>query len=118
MTTKQLDDMAWFEHPFTYRNNRGACKTADGRFLRFGIPEPPVRGKKDSLKGGDRIGFTEVKITADMVGETLAVFTNVEIKGPGDKLKQGQIDWHNFILQHGGISKIYKPKEVVKDEIL
>ena len=60
------------------------------------------------MKGGDRIGFTEVKITPEMVGQTVAVFTNIEEKTDNDRLKPGQIRWHNFVLEHGGISKIIK----------
>jgi len=120
MTTKQLDEKAWKENPYTFRNNRGAVKGSRGGYFVFGIPEPP-RGKKESdnaLKGGDRIGWTEVEITPDMVGKTIAVFTSIEIKGPGDKLKSGQIDWHNLVLEHGGISEIhYSTGEVVKCEI-
>ena len=39
MTTAEINDAAWIEHPFTWRNNRGAAKTDRG-YIRFGIPEP------------------------------------------------------------------------------
>lgn len=119
MTTKQLDEQAWKAHPYTFRNNRGGVKTAFGGYITFGIPEPPHgRKEKDSdLKGGDRIGWTEVEITPNMVGTTVAVFTNIEIKSPGDTLKQGQIAWHNKVIQHGGISKIWTNKGVTDEEL-
>jgi len=79
----------------------------DGSFIKFGIPEPKGKEKLEDKKGGDRIGFDEVIITPEMVGKKIAVFTNVEVKGDGDVLISGQIDWHNFVLDHGGISEIW-----------
>lgn len=110
MSTQTLNDAAWIKYPFTYRNDRG-CAYRKGKPIYYGIPEPK-RGKgkepESAMKGGDRIGFKTIKVTPDMVGKNIAVFVNVEIKGPGDKAKEGQVRWHNFILQHGGISEIWK----------
>lgn len=118
MTTSQVTNKAWEAHPWTYKNNRGCVRTAGGGFLRYGIPEPTGKEKDDDMKGGDRIGFSEITITPDMVGKTLAVFTNVEIKGDGDVLKSGQVRWHNFVLAHGGVSEIWKGNgEIIKEEI-
>jgi len=112
MNTKQIDEKAWTENPYTWRNNRGTAYTKNGQFIRFGIPEPRGGGG-DRMKGGDRIGFKEIEITPDMVGKKIAVFLNIEIKGPGDTLKNGQIRWHNFILEHGGLSEIvYEDKKI------
>lgn len=125
MTTKELDEKAWLDHPYTWRNNRGSYRrsytkkdgTTSTSYIYYGIPTPPRGKMPDKLKGGDRIGFTEIKVTPDMIGKKLAVFTSLEIKGEGDKLVEGQIDWHNFVLKHGGISKIYDNGEVVDCEI-
>jgi hypothetical protein len=122
MSTSTVNDAAWQAYPFTWRNNRG-CAYANGQFIRFGIPEP--QGKKetdDALKGSDRIGFTEIKITSEMVGKTVAIFTSIEVKGAGDILKSGQIKWFNFILDHGGRAEIWKESadgtiEIIKDKI-
>jgi hypothetical protein len=116
MNTRQLDNIAWQDNPFTWRNNRGAMRTKNG-YITFGIPAPPHGRKRDDLKGGDRIGWTPIVITPEMVGRMLAVFTSVEIKGPHDTLKPGQKKWHNLVLKHGGISKIYKSGEVIDHEI-
>lgn len=78
-----------------------------GKFIRFGIPEPRGRETDDDLKGGDRIGLEQVFITPDMVGKTVAVFKNIEIKGYGDKPKRGQELWHNLILSLGGLSEFW-----------
>lgn len=129
MTTAELNDAAWKEHPYTFRNNRGAglfkktYATQDGahktvqQYITFGIPEPPRGRKPDDLKGGDRIGWTDVVITPEMVGRTIAVFTNIEIKGPGDVLDKGQIKWHNLVIEHGGISEIWHTDKVIKTHI-
>jgi len=114
LTTSEVNDASWRAHPWTYRNNRGCAKTKDG-FIRYGIPEPnphkqedgKFRESNDDKKGGDRIGWSEVVITPEMVGKTIAVFTNIEVKGDGDVLIAGQIRWHNFVLEHGGISEIW-----------
>lgn len=107
MTTSVLNDKSWKKYPFTYRNNRGCVLTSSGRFIRYGIPEPKGKENDSDMKGGDRIGFSEITITPEMVGKKIAVFTNIEIKGDGDKLKTGQILWHNFVIKHGGISEIW-----------
>jgi hypothetical protein len=117
LTTAEVNDAAWKEHPWTYRNNRG-CVRSGNRFIRFGIPEPKGKEKPEDKKGGDRIGFDEVVITQEMVGKTVAIFTNIEVKGNGDVLKPGQIDWHNFVLEHGGISEMwYGDGSVIKEKI-
>lgn len=119
MTTKQIDEIAWTNHPFTWKNNRGAGILKNGnreRYITFGFPPPPPRGM-DKLKGGDRIGWTEIEVTPDMVGKKIAVFTNIEIKGPGDILTTGQKDWHNKVIEHYGISKIWYENKVIKEII-
>ena len=42
-----------------------------------------------------------------MIGQTIAVFTSIEEKTINDRLKAGQIAWHNFVIEHGGISEIW-----------
>ena len=122
MKIKELDELVWSNYPYTFRNNRGTATTPHGQFIRFGIPEPRTPERADDMKGGDRIGFTEVKITADMVGKTIAVFTSIEEKTVNDRLKPGQIKWHNFILEHGGISEIWHSTksdtvDIIKEKI-
>lgn len=116
MTTKSIEDQAWSVYPYTWRNNRGAVMTKRG-YLRFGWPPPPSGRAKDTLKGGDRIGFSPTVITPDMVGKTIAIFTNLEIKGPGDRLDPGQARCHNFVLRNGGISEIWYPDKTIKMEV-
>ena len=122
MSTSTVSDSAWAAFPWTWRNNRG-CAMVNGRFLRYGIPEPAGNKEPDdALKGADRIGFSPLVITADMVGSTVAVFTSIEIKGHGDRLKEGQRRWHSFVIEHGGRSEIWKENadgsvEIIKEKI-
>jgi len=120
LTTEEINDAAWLKFPFTHRNNRGVVQTTykkTKRFIRYGIPQPPGGGKPDLLKGGDRIGYHITEITPDMVGKQVAIFTSIEIKGPGDDLHPGQIKWHNTILCHGGISEIWTEDEIIREVI-
>ena len=108
MTATEISDAAWVQNPFTWKNNRGWAFTK-GAYIRYGIPTPTGNKEKDSdPKGGDRIGFREIEITPDMVGKKIAVFTNIEIKTVNDRLKSGQTWWHNFVLEHGGFSEVWK----------
>jgi hypothetical protein len=114
MSTATVTDAAWVANPFVYRNNR-ICAMVKGRMVRAGVPTPAphkqadgsFREDDDAYKGGDLIGFEQVTITEDMVGKTVAVFKNIEIKGSGDTMKPGQIRWHNFMLDHGARSEIW-----------
>src|SRR5665213_6538 len=70
----------------TLRNNSGACADASGRQIRYGLGNVSKK-HNDKIKSSDLIGFTRVTIVPEMVGKTLAVFTCVECKTPGWKLK-------------------------------
>jgi len=59
----------------------------------------------------DLIGVTAVKITPDMVGETIGVFTAIEVKksnwkrpGPKNKHHEEQMNFISVIRDHGGIA--------------
>ena len=54
----------------------------------------------------DLIGWTPITITPDMVGKTLAVFTGVEAKRPGQKPRPEQQKWIDLIIGQGGISGV------------
>lgn len=63
----------------------------------------------------DLIGFTQVKITPEMVGETLAVFTGIEGKTGKLKPTTAQTDFLNIIKQLGGISTVaYSENDIIK----
>lgn len=87
----------------TWRNNTGAYRTDDGQFIRYGIP----------LTGGgsDLLGITPVVITADMVGQTVGVFTAIEIKTKTGKARQNQLEFISFVLSKGGKAGIARSAE-------
>lgn len=100
----------------TFRNNSGGFYDKTGRFVSFGLGAGNEAGCKDFMKTyktGDRVGWTPVTITPEMVGKTIAVFTNIEIKAFGfnEKLhynkntrEYGQNNFNNLVINQGGIA--------------
>lgn len=88
-----------------WRNNVGMLEDKTGRWVKFGV------GGKG---GSDYIGLTPVKILPEHVGRTFAVFTALEIKGEGTKIKDDQIRYIELVRRAGGIAGIaYGPEEAV-----
>jgi hypothetical protein len=84
-----------------FRNNTGAIKDAEGRLVRFGL-----------CKGSsDLIGFRPTVITPDMVGQTVAVFTAIEVKTPTGKPTPEQLHFINRVKELGGIAGIARSVE-------
>lgn len=85
-----------------FRNQVGQYKLADGRWLRSGL----------FVGSSDLIGWTPVIITPEMVGQTFAVFTSIEVKKPGwkpldsDETWQGQRKWLRAVKDAGGIAAL------------
>ena len=61
------------------RNNSGALEDKDGRPVRYGLGNVS-KAHNDKIKSSDLIGFTKVVITPEMVGQTVAIFTAIEVK--------------------------------------
>ena len=55
----------------------------------------------------DLCGWTEVEITADMVGQCVAVFTGVEVKVTG-RLNKKQAAFRDIITGMGGVFRVEK----------
>lgn len=94
------------------RNNNGAFKDDGGRMVRFGLGNTSKR-VSDEIKSSDFIGITPVVITPDMVGKTVGVFTAVEAKPAGFKVKaqyapksreQAQENFCQFVRDNGGFA--------------
>jgi hypothetical protein len=123
MTETQLDDKVKETHYNTFRNDNGKAwvkgreyiaKKDDYIFVKKGARV--LVGSTKITYGlqpgsGDRIGYTEVLVTLDMVGRPVAVFTSIEEKTEGDNLKKNQKNWHNRVLEAGGISEIWSVKK-------
>lgn len=94
------------------RNNNGACYDAEGRLIRYGLGNTSKR-VSDQIKSSDFIGVTPVVITPEMVGKTIGVFTAIEAKPAGFKVRDkynpksrewAQENFHAFVRENGGFS--------------
>lgn len=99
-----------------FRNNSGAFYNDKGRFIRFGLGNESDE-LNSTFKFGDYIGVTPILITPDMVGKTVGVFTNYEVKPDGnlpkvlkramavpDSREAGQYRAINLVRDLGGIA--------------
>jgi hypothetical protein len=81
-----------------FRNQVGTYHLTDGRVLSSGL-----------CKGSaDLVGWQSLRITADMVGKTVAVFLSVEVKGPKGKPTREQELWAAAVKNAGGKAVIAK----------
>ena len=95
-----------------FRNNSGACTDDKGRLVRYGLGNTSAKVNK-KLKSGDLIGFTPITITQEMVGATIAVFTNIEVKTDKFTIREsynensrewGQNNFNTMVINQGGIA--------------
>jgi len=77
-----------------FRNNVGVLKDAKGHRVAYGL----------CPGSSDLIGWTPRTITADDVGRTVAVFTAIEVKRPGQRMQPHQARFVEQVQQHGGIA--------------
>lgn len=88
-----------------FRNNIGAYKDDAGRLVRYGVCNPG---------GSDLIGWTPTLVTADMVGQTVAIFTACEVKGPKGRATEAQLNFIDQVIRAGGYAGIARsPDEAV-----
>jgi hypothetical protein len=81
-----------------FRNNTGVLRDQHGRPVSFGL-----------CKGSaDLIGWTTRTITADMVGQQVAVFTSIEVKTASGRLSPEQRQWLAAVETAGGIAGVAK----------
>lgn len=78
-----------------FRNNTGALKDAAGRLVRYGL----------CPGSSDLIGLREVTITPDMVGQTVAIFTAIEVKDRGRPTAEQQ-RFIDSITAAGGLAGV------------
>lgn len=92
-----------------FKNVRGLFLTLDKkRKVRAGI-------QMDGAS--DLIGFTRVKITQDMVGRTLPIFTAIEVKTPAPNKTYAsteQLDFIKAIKENNGIAGVARSPEDAK----
>lgn len=97
-----------------FRNNVGTFQTLDGRYIQTGL----------CVGSADLIGWTTKIITADMVGQSIAVFTAVETKKANFKNPKNldnrlklQINFIKKVKESGGIAAIISSEQQYKDLI-
>ena len=84
-----------------WRNNTGALRDQKGQLVRFGLCEGSA----------DLIGYRSVTVTSDMVGQTLAVFAAVEVKGPTGRPTPAQDAFLEHVTAAGGLAGIARSVE-------
>lgn len=92
-----------------WRNNVGALLDATGRMVRYGLMNESAALNK-RIKSSDYIGITPVVITPEMVGQTIGVFTAIEMKAEGWKFRStdehavAQHQFHEIVRKAGGLA--------------
>ncbi len=98
----QRGDILW-------RNNVGQATAITGQPVRYGLCNESAKINK-VVKSSDLIGITTVEITQAMVGQLVGIFTAVEMKASGWKLRpndahtRAQWTFINRVRCAGGIA--------------
>lgn len=91
------------------RNNSGVAVDDTGRHIRYGLMNESKR-VNSQFKSSDLIGITPVLIGPQHVGRTVGVFTAIETKAAGWKLRpsddhaQAQLRFINLVRRNGGLA--------------
>lgn len=95
-----------------FRNNNGMAYSPTGQPIFFGLGNEGRDGNK-VMKSSDFIGVTPVLITPEMVGKTIGVFTSIEVKAEGFKIRDSynpksreyaQDKWNQMVCMNHGIA--------------
>lgn len=63
----------------------------------------------------DLIGWRTIRITAEMVGKSVAVFTGIEVKVPGENPRPDQLHWQKVLRAAGAICGVaHSPQEALQ----
>ena len=84
-----------------FRNNTGTLRDGNGRPVQFGLAKGSA----------DLIGWSSVTITPEMVGQTVAVFTSIEVKSSTGRLRPEQQQWLDAVSAAGGIAGVARSVE-------
>ena len=103
------------------RNNSGALEDKEGRTVRFGLGNISKQ-QNEKLKSSDLIGFTKVLITPEMVGQSVAIFTAIEVKREDwnpekklDKREKAQLAFITWVKNQGGVAAFCNSVDKLKD---
>ena len=100
---KKLRDAAPYFHARLFRNNVGAANF-DERRVFYGL------GKGAS----DLIGWKEIIVSPELLGEKLAVFAAVEVKTKTCRATPAQKSFLALVEKAGGIAKIFKENDDIE----
>jgi hypothetical protein len=84
-----------------WRNNTGRLRDERGQLVTFGL----------CPGSADLIGYRSVTVTADMVGQTLAVFAAVEVKAERGRPTPEQTAFLEHVTAAGGLAGIARSVE-------
>lgn len=87
-----------------FRNHTGALRDPrTGQMVRFGLaPGSP-----------DLVGWKSVVVTEEMVGQRLAVFCGIEVKIPGGRVREDQVNFLDRLGEAGGVAAVVRSEEEV-----
>jgi len=92
-----------------FRNHVGTVKDQRGVWHKFGLMPGSA----------DLIGYAKIKITPDMVGKTIPVFTSLEVKTDKGKQHEAQLKWqnamHNANAIHGVVRSLEDAEQIVNN---
>lgn len=92
---------------FLLRNNSFVLPNKDGTPVRAGLGNISTKQNK-KFKSSDEIGITPVTITQAMVGQTVGIFTAIEMKregwtyDPNDETESAQLTFIDWVKARGG----------------
>jgi hypothetical protein len=84
-----------------WRNNTGRLRDERGQLVTFGL----------CPGSADLIGYRSVTVTADMVGQTVAVFAAVEVKAERGRPTPEQTAFLEHVTAAGGLAGIARSVE-------
>lgn len=101
-----------------WRNNSGAFKDGTGRVVRYGLGNES-KAINEVIKSGDLIGWEEVTITPDMIGQKIARFVSIECKrqdwkpNENDERERAQHRWADLVNEAGGDARFINDPDQV-----
>jgi hypothetical protein len=80
-------------------------------------PHRPQKRIKVGLQnpgGSDLIGWRRIEITPDMVGQTVAQFLAIEVKGEGTPWQEGQREFLQLVRDVGGCAGVARSVDAAR----
>lgn len=103
-----------------WRNNVGACKDHTGRVIRYGLCNDSKK-LNQQVKSSDLIGITPIRVTPELVGHVVGIFTAIETKPSGWSFKENdehavsQKRFHDIVRKNYGIAGFATSVQDFKD---